>query len=322
MFRTIRVLALGCLLPLAAAAAHAAEIDRSPLQLAVSADGKWLYTANRTANSVSKIDVAARKVVAEFPVGAGPTGIAVSPDGNTVYTANRLADTLSVIDVAGGKTAKSIPLANQPCDVAVARDGAIYVTCLGKDDVVQVIDGETLSVTKSIAVDENPRHLALTDDGKRLLVTCDAYDTTRWLDVIDLTTGKVARRAPLKMVSNLRGVAQVRPNVALLAHLNPNPFAPLTQVQQGWVNTNAISFVFFDAETPRQVTLLLDEFTRYYSNPYDVVVTPDKRLAYISCGGGEQVLVIDISKALALIESTPADQRGRLRSRLITSICR
>ncbi|MCP4784013.1 MAG: beta-propeller fold lactonase family protein [Fuerstiella sp.] len=318
-----RFVACRCLLLMLVVAslgtASADQVDRSPLQLAVSADGKWLYTANRTANSVSRIDVAARKVVAEIPVDAGPSGIAVSPDGNIVYTVNRLADTLSVIDVVTSKVASSVSLANQPYDVVVGPDGTIYVACLGKDNVVQVIDGKSLSITNTIAVDQNPRHLLLSDDGKRLLVTCDAYDTTRWLDVIVLATGKVEHRVPLKMTSNLRGVAQVEPNVALVVHLNPNPFAPLTQVQQGWVNTNAISFVYFDGPKPRHVTLLLDEFTRYYANPYDVAVTPDRKFAYISCGGAEQVVVIDLRKALALIESTPAERRGQMRSRLTLS---
>jgi YVTN family beta-propeller protein len=326
MPRTRHVAALCCLL-ISVSASHwihaslasAAEIDRSPLQVVASADGNWVYTANRTANSVSKIDVGAGKVVAEFAAGEGPTGVAISPDGGTVYVANRVADTLSVIDTATGNTRQSVPLANQPYDVLVTADGTICVACVGKDEVVQLIDPQSLAVTKSIVVDRNPRHLALTGDGKRLLVTCDDYDTTRWLNVVDLAAGNVTRRVPLEMTSTLRGVAEVRPGVALVAHLKPNPFAPLTQVQQGWVNTNAISFVYFDREPPQHVTLLLDEFTRYYANPYDVALSPNGKFAYLACGGADQVLVVDLDQALALIERTPVEQRGQLRAKLSLS---
>ena len=300
-------------------AGDAAEVDRSPLQLVVSADAKWLFTANRTANTISKIDVETEKIVGEFPVGVGPTGIAISPDGKTVFVANRLDDTVSVVDTASGKTTKTISVANQPYDVLVSSNGKIFITCCGKQDIVQVIDDTSLTVVKTIPVDENPRHLALSSDSKQLLVTCDAYDATRWLNVIDLVTAKVTKRVPLKMTSNLRGVAQVRPTVAIVTHLNPNPFAPLTQVQQGWVNTNALSFVFFEGETPQVVTLLLDQFSRYYSNPYDIVVTPDNKFAYISCGGAEQVVVIDLAKALALIKNTPVEKRRQMRSKLSLS---
>ena len=319
MFR--QIIAVGSLAWLIAVAGHtpAAEVDRSPLQVAVSSDGLWGYTANRTANSISRIDLTAGTVVAEFPVGAGPTGIAVSADGQTIYAANRGDDSLSVVPVTTNDAARTIPLANQPYDVIVATDGSIYVTCVGKDEVVQVIDGQSLTVTETIVVDANPRHLALSEDGQRLLVTCDAYDTTRWLNVIDRATHKVVQRVPLEMTSNLRGVAMVRGNVAVIAHLNPNPFAPLTQVQQGWVNTNALSFIFLNEDPVRHVMLLLDEFTRYHANPHDVVITPDGRFAWVSCGGADEMLVIDIDRALELIQKTPEAKRHQLRSRLSLS---
>ena len=319
MFR--HIIALGSLAWLIAAAGRTAavEVDRSPLQVAISSDGLWGYTANRTANSISQINLAAGTVIAEIPVGAGPAGIAISADGQTAYVANRIDDSLSVVSVATKDAAKTIPLANQPYDVVVATDGSIYVACVGKDEVVQVIDSQSLTVTNTIVVDANPRHLAFSEDGQRLLVTCDAYDTTRWLNVIDRATHQVVQRVALEMTSNLRGVALARGNVAVIAHLNPNPFSPLTQVQQGWVNTNALSFIFLNENPVRHVMLLLDEFTRYHSNPHDVALTPDGRFAYVSCGGGDEVLVIDVDQALDLIQQTPEGKRQQLRSRLSLS---
>ncbi|MEZ6080913.1 MAG: beta-propeller fold lactonase family protein [Pirellulaceae bacterium] len=319
MFRQIiAVGSLGWLIVVAGRTALA-EVDRSPLQVAVSSDGLWGYTANRTANSISRIDLTTGTVAAEFPVGAGPTGIAVSADGQTVYVANRKDDSLSVVSVTTEDAVKTIPLANQPYDVIVATDGSIYVSCVGKDEVVQVIDSQSLTVTETIVVDANPRHLAFSEDGQRLLVTCDAYDTTRWLNVIDRVTHKVVQRVPLEMTSNLRGVALAHGNVAVIAHLNPNPFSPLTQVQQGWVNTNALSFIYLNEDPVRHVMLLLDEFTRYHANPHDVVITPDGRFAWVSCGGADEVLLIDVDRALELIQETPQTKRPQLRSRLSLS---
>lgn len=300
-------------------ATPADHVDRSPLQLAVSPDGKRLFTANRTANTVSMIDIAAGKVIAEVPVGNGPTGVAVSPGGETVYVANRLDDTVSVVDVAAARVTQKIAVANQPYDILVGQDGMAYVSCVGKDEVVQVIDTGTGMVKQTITVDQNPRHLALSPDGRTLLVTCDVYDTTRYLDAIDLPTGEVRQRIPLAMVSNVCGVAYARPDLVIVAHLNPNPFAPLTQVQQGWVNTNGITFVFLDGEKSQTVGLLFDEVTQYYSNPYDIAVTPDGKSAHVTCGGADQVIVVDMAKALALINKTPPEKRPQLRHTLSLS---
>jgi len=299
--------------------ASADDSDRSPLQLAVSSDGKRLFTANRTADTISIIEVASLKVTNEIKVGAGPTGVAVSPGGDIVYVANRLDDTISVVDLTAGKATHQIAVANQPYDIIVGKEGTVYVACVGKDEVVQVIDSETLAVKQTIPVDQNPRHLAISADGKTLLVTCDAYDTTRYLDVIDLPTAKVRQRIALEMVSNIRGVAFVRPDVVMIAHLNPNPFSPLTQVQQGWVNTNGITLVFLSGEKSQAVGLLFDEVTRYYSNPYDIAIAPDGKLAYVTCGGADQVIVVDVAKAIGLIEKTPIEKRPTLRNTLSIS---
>ena len=46
--------------------------------IALSRDGKTLYTANGLSNDVSVIDVASRKVTATVKVGDRPWGVAVS----------------------------------------------------------------------------------------------------------------------------------------------------------------------------------------------------------------------------------------------------
>lgn len=297
-----------------------AEVDRSPLMLALSPDGTRLYTANRTANSVTQIDTSSRRVLKETKVGAGPAGIAVSADGKTVFVANRLADTVSVVDAEKMRGVKQIKVGNQPFDVLAAPDGTVYVTNVGRENSISVIDGKLLKETKQIPVAENPRCMTLSPDGKLLYVTCDVYDITREVCVIDVATGKVAQRIPFEMASNLRGLAVTKGQLMLVAHLNPKPFAPMTQVQQGWVNTNAVSFVFLEGEKPERVSLLLDEFIRYHANPYEIALTPDGRYAYVTCGGDNTVQVIDVAKAVDLIKKTPAEQRERLGNTL--GLCR
>ena len=300
----------------AASGVRAADLDRSPLQLAVTPDGTTLLTSNRTADSVSLVDLGTGRVAREVAVGTGPTSVAVAPEGDIAYVANRLADTVSVIDRREGRVIRTITVANQPYDIVTGKNGRVFVSCVGKDEVVQVLDGRRGKVLHTVRVDQNPRHVALSRDGKRLYVTCDAYDTTRWLDVIDTSRGVVTQRVPIPLSSNLRGVVELRPDVVVVAHLNPNPFTPLTQVQQGWVNTNALTMVFLDGPKPRHVMLLLDAFTSYHANPYDIAATPDGRRIFVACGGTDEVVVLDAAKIINAIRKTPPDRLTRLRSRL------
>ena len=45
--------------------------------MAVSSDGKTLYTANGPSNDVSIIDVATRTVTKKIPAGTGPWGVEI-----------------------------------------------------------------------------------------------------------------------------------------------------------------------------------------------------------------------------------------------------
>ncbi|MGH7339851.1 MAG: YncE family protein, partial [Candidatus Rokuibacteriota bacterium] len=72
-------------------AAPQAEPDRSPNDLAVSPDGRWAVTANRTSDSVSLVDLNEGKVVAEARVGRRPFAVALR--GSTAVVTNWQSDT-------------------------------------------------------------------------------------------------------------------------------------------------------------------------------------------------------------------------------------
>ena len=55
------------------------EVGPRPWGVAISPDGKTVYTANGPSNDVSVVDVASRTVTARIPVGSGPWGIALRP---------------------------------------------------------------------------------------------------------------------------------------------------------------------------------------------------------------------------------------------------
>jgi YVTN family beta-propeller protein len=54
-------------------------VGQRPWGIALSPDGKMLYTANGLSNDVSVIDVSANKVVTTIKAGDGPWGIAIKP---------------------------------------------------------------------------------------------------------------------------------------------------------------------------------------------------------------------------------------------------
>src|SRR5262245_52264446 len=75
------------------------EPHRSPLALALSADGARLLTANQTAGSVSLVDVKAGRVLHELKTGEKPAGVAWSRDGRRGVVTHWYGYDLVVLEV-------------------------------------------------------------------------------------------------------------------------------------------------------------------------------------------------------------------------------
>jgi len=77
-------------------------------------DGKTVFVSNRVANTISRIDFATLKVVANYAVPGGPDCMDVSADGKRLYVTSRWAKKLSVVDLQTGQLMKQVPVGKSP----------------------------------------------------------------------------------------------------------------------------------------------------------------------------------------------------------------
>jgi YVTN family beta-propeller protein len=112
--------------------------DDHPNDMAISADGRWLYVANANSNTVSIIDAPARAVVEtlhaalfpEAPTGSTTNSVCLSPDGRSLYIANADNNCLAVFDVSEPGHSRSlgfIPVGWYPTCVRAAGKN-LFVT--------------------------------------------------------------------------------------------------------------------------------------------------------------------------------------------------
>ncbi len=73
------------------------NIEQKPLDVASSADGKWVYIL--TPGEVLLYSPAKKAVVDQIPVDRGVDSITVSPKGDRLFLANASGKTLSVINL-------------------------------------------------------------------------------------------------------------------------------------------------------------------------------------------------------------------------------
>ena len=73
--------------------------------LAMTADGRRIYTANIADGTVSEIDVPGRKFMREYTVAPQVEGIAVSPGGEQVWVGSNKSNTVTILDPKAGAIA-------------------------------------------------------------------------------------------------------------------------------------------------------------------------------------------------------------------------
>lgn len=94
-------------------------VGNGPAQVYIQSDDKYAFVANQgtedaPSNSVSKIDLATKKVVATIETGKGTHGVVVSPDNKYVYATNMYENTISVIDNSTDKVIKTVSVDETP----------------------------------------------------------------------------------------------------------------------------------------------------------------------------------------------------------------
>ena len=123
-------------------------------------------------HTVVVVDTAARRKVAEIPVGGQPTDVTFSPDGRRAFVSNRLDDTVSVIDVAQPQGRGHRPGRRRAARRADRPRGQAP---LRAEHVVRQTSRSstrpTLKEVKRLSASRGPWALALSPDGSRLLVT-------------------------------------------------------------------------------------------------------------------------------------------------------
>ena len=77
-------------------------------------DHRHLFVSNRTANSISRIDMQTLAVVDTFPVPGGPDCMDVLADGKTLLVTSRWARKLSVVDLEQKKVVKQVNVGKSP----------------------------------------------------------------------------------------------------------------------------------------------------------------------------------------------------------------
>ena len=168
-----------------------------------------IVQTNNAGDSLSIIDPATNKVVAEISGIEAAHGVTVAEDGSRIYVSEEANRTLVVVDGKTLQVIKKIPLSGVPNLIAPTPDGRrLYVgIALAWDDMsafpeiraaasggIDLIDTVSLQNVKTIPIRGGIHDLYVTPDGKYVIAGAvrAAKPPTNLMSVIDTRTNEIA----------------------------------------------------------------------------------------------------------------------------------
>ena len=276
---------------------------RSPFDLAFSPDGNTLAVSDRTAGLLYTIDADAGKIGTSIALRGTPMALAWGT-GAKIYVAEYDNGTVAQVDVGTGGVARRFTVGPKPVGVAVAHEKNVLVVCNYGLNNVALVDLATGTPRRRIAAGHRPYFVAVTPDEKtavvgNLLPFGPATDpmSAAVVTLIDLNkTEKIKDIALPGGSSNVRQVA-VSPDGkwAYTVHTQGRTTLPTTQLDRGWINTNALSVIDL-TEKRLYATVLLDTVTEGAADPWGIALSPDGKTAWISVAGVHQIARIELGR--------------------------
>ena len=298
---------------MAQAAQNAAE--NAPLfttDIAVLSDGR-VVTSNKGDKSVRIYDPANFAVpVKAWTFEQIPTGVtsAVVDGAEKIYvTTFEQRGTLDVIDLGSGRVERSIPVGSGATSPLLSQDGSKVYVLNQFSNTISEVDPQGGVVLRTAAVLREPKGAVISKDGKYLFVTnflpaqrADVDYVAAVLSVIDLATFEKVKDIQLANGSNaLRGVALSPDGKYVLISHNMGRFTvPTSQLQQGWMNTSAMSVV--DAEKLTfEGGIVLDDPEHGAAGIWDIKSVGDK--IFVTHSGTHDMSVIDYPAMIAKLQA-------------------
>ena len=316
----------------ATAAGTETEMDyASPLELLFSSDGGRIYVLCNESDEVRVLDAATYAPIKSIAVGHQPRGFSLSPDGTRLFVANSWDDTISVIDTRTLEVVAIWPVGAEPSGVVEGPEGKYVFVANRISSDVAVLDAQTGVEEKRLMAGRGSSYLTPSPDGQRIYATHiypnppalrtgleNRTPPESEITVIDARRAEVVDRIPLHSIAGVFHLALSSDGrLGAVAEFHPKNLIPLAHLEHG--GAFAYTLTLFGAAVGKPVEIPLDELDRYASQPFDVVIAPDGSRLYVSLGGSESVLAIDVRRLLQFVHSRPRPASGSFSSDLSAS---
>ena len=288
----------------------------SPTRMAIHPVTKEVYVLLSTAQSIAKLDAVTEKVTGIFPLGFTPSDICFSAVGNTLFmyvTAYAPDGKLHILSPSNGKTIGTIAVGAYPAAVCVNKQGSrAYVTNRFTNDL-SIIDLTSRKEVKRLPMVREPMSLALSPDGKLLAVANhlplqSSLDSPVSAQVTLVNTDNDEIMAHIPLSDGTQSIEDIcfskEGDLLYVTHLLSRYSFPTTQLERGWMNTNAVSLVSVPAKS-YLTTLLLDDVYLGAANPCGLTLSAAGDKLFVVASGTHELIAVSLPPVLEKIKQQP-----------------
>lgn len=284
----------------------------SPADISVS--GESAYVADATLGKVYKLSLSSGKVEKTYDAQEQANGVLATDDGIFALTGS-LDGKVTKLDGNFNVLAQA-ETGHTPVSSCVIGD-KLYVANRFSGSVSVYNTADLTKANEDIAVGREP--MALTAVGNKIYVAKHLPETSANSDegtsatvaVIDTLNGNTVKYIQLTNGSDgVKGIATDGDKV-YVAHIIARYTYPTSQLDRGWINTNAISVI--DVQTDSlDASVLLDEVELGAPNPWGVKVSGNKLAVTVS--GAHKVIILDTNELLNRIDSVKKGNNEKVKT--------
>lgn len=232
-------------------------------------------------------------------------------DDHHIWIWNSGRGTASVMETTTGNVTNSEHLSTPPLPMGWDGFSPRWARDRGQHAIAAVTPWQSQAIlseqnqTATIAIPPRATALTFIPQGKaaslKLLIGFDPPGTAYRFVQLFTPTGELFPKIEIPHSSNLRGLAtNASGDVAVVTHLIPKFNLSSTQIAQGWVFTNAISWITL-GQSPQVVTLPLDTRTRGSANPEGIAWESQSDRIFVALGGLDSVCVLDAKQLRKIV---------------------
>jgi DNA-binding beta-propeller fold protein YncE len=271
-----------------------------PIDLAYSSGQQKIYIAEYQGKRIDVFDVSRYTIVKSLPLEEHPNNLYISNDQETLFISQGMANgSLLVYDLKKLKRKKEIPAGHSP--TVITESDKHIIICNRFPGEINFLEKQKFRVEKTVRVGREPIAMELVKHKNKLFVAHHLPEMASTADhvavkisVIDLGSFEVTNTILLPNGSSSVKDITLGPEGKYLfvTHILARYLLPSTQLERGWMNTNAFSIIDIEAMKCQQ-TILLDDIDHGAANPWELDFSTNGERIFVSHAGTHEISIID-----------------------------